>query len=582
MHCIPLVNEANAICTELGQPLRYSLKLEAKRSLDDDGFTEHTDIWVRVVNLEDDLEVLWDVETLTEALYTMREIYNQFMRSGEIVIPRNKDENPFHLVPNGPTLIGTARLYLQPCFFLLPINESTAIIDYKGEHKGQIYVNLIPIPPRDEDTMNLKEEELFFDEEELSELKGEPLSLRLEVKKCMGLPQKYSRNVHVGYKFFYDTTEQKSTVAPDAPSVGTINPLINYERQLLVEIIEDEFIEYVKNGILEFSVYGEQPIVEQDDDDDEEQKTGADGSASSKSAKSGDKRRSGAKGASAKDGGGSGSNERLAKLESVLRDITAQVDPASGVEGADRLLKESPEAISQKVAALVTKQGALEAEVVVLKSPEKQKPVRPSSAIEKLKTSEMENARIKAELESFKAKKGSATPANTEPASSGSAEENAALKAELEALKSAAAASSSSSGPSAAELAELRAAHEADERAMADLKSAMLLLEKEAADLRELQAREAQMNQELQARLSTKSGISDDGGKSDEQLAQLRRELESARAKAASSSASAASGRPADDGLASMIAKKDAELEAVRKALKEEQQKKKSSACVIL
>jgi hypothetical protein len=206
----------------LGQSLRFSIKLEAKRSLDDDGFTEHTDVRVRVVNLEDDLEVLWDMDTLAEALYLMREIYNNYMRSGEIDIPTNKDENPFHLVPNGPMLIGTARLYLQPCYFLLPINESTAIIDYRGGHKGQLYVNLIPIPPRDEDTKDLKEEELFFEEEELTELKGEPLSIRLEVKKCMGLPQKYSKNVFVQYKFFYDDTDHKSEVCADQ----TNNPLL--------------------------------------------------------------------------------------------------------------------------------------------------------------------------------------------------------------------------------------------------------------------------------------------------------------------------------------------------------------------
>lgn len=72
MHVIPMVNEANAIVTELGQALRYSIKLEAKRSADDDGFTEHTAVWIRVVNLDDDMEVLWDMDTLAECLYSMR------------------------------------------------------------------------------------------------------------------------------------------------------------------------------------------------------------------------------------------------------------------------------------------------------------------------------------------------------------------------------------------------------------------------------------------------------------------------------------------------------------------------------
>jgi len=82
-----------------------------------------------------------------------------------VVLPQDKEENPFFLRPSGPMLIGTARLYLQPCFFLLPINESTAIIDYRGEHKGQCYINLTPIPPRDEDTINVPESDLFFEEE---------------------------------------------------------------------------------------------------------------------------------------------------------------------------------------------------------------------------------------------------------------------------------------------------------------------------------------------------------------------------------------------------------------------------------
>ena len=468
-------------------------------------------------------------------------------------LPKNKADNPFHLTPNGPMLIGTARLYLQPCYFLLPIHESTAIIDYRGEHKGQLYVNLVPVPPRDEDTMNLKEEELFFEEEELAELKGEPLTLRLEVKKCMGLPSKYSSRVFVAYKFFYDSSEVRSEVCPDT----TINPLLNYERTLLVDIIEDEFVEYIKSGILEFSVYGEQPVVKEDDEEEEEKS-----SSSSAGAVKGGKHKGNA-------GAVSGAvSERLQKLEAVLRAITEQVDPAAAALPAsdrDKLLKDAPESIVGKVKELVVRHAGLEQENLVLRSPVKARPASGSAASV---AAAAETAALKKQLEALKL-----SSAASASASGSVLDENQSLKAALASLKA-------HSSPQASELAELRQSKEAHERALAAgeaklaaLKAALDKKEAEAAELRSIQSKEAQLNRELQERLSAAGG----GGGDDQSVAALRRDLESARAKVASASTSSS-----DAGLASSIARKDAELEELRRQLKAAQDQKKSSACVIL
>jgi len=611
MHVIPLVNEANAICTELGQSLRYSIKLEAKRSLDDDAFTERTDVWIRVVNLDDEMEVLWDMDTLTEALYVMRELYNNFLRTGKINIPSSKSENPFHLEPTGPMLIGSSRLYLQPCYFLLPIHESTAIIDYKGEHKGQLYVNLIPVPPRDEETEGLPEDELFFDEEELSELKGEPLTMRLEIKKCMGLPSKLCKNVFVSYRFFYDDKEVKTIPA----SRVTINPMIDYERQLLIDIVEEEFVEYIKSGILEFQIFGEQNVQddeeEDDDDEKEEKKQDADDDDEAERTSSNDKNKKKDKNAK-DDPPDNATSQRIAKLEAVLRDITSavQLDIAGGPSGSasqtDHILRERPEMISAKVKDLAR-------ENVALKSPEAKAQARAEAEaeanqlrqqLEQLRQGKAdpslieENNKLKNELESLKKNGSSGGPATKSMDELEAS--NVALRAELAALRNGSSGNATLESENAALKASLasmqrKAAHSAASASRSnmdeDAAAALAAVEAEREELKaKLQAAEKEA-QLLQSRLAASSSSTSDAFPDGRELSQLRRELESARRKipahaghghGGSGSAAGTSSTDAanDPALLSAVAAKDRELEELRRQLQENQ--KKSKACVIL
>ncbi len=52
------------------------------------------------------------------------------------------ENNPFVVRSLGPQLIGNARIFLQPLFYLFPVDEKTPIIDYKGDALGQVHVKI--------------------------------------------------------------------------------------------------------------------------------------------------------------------------------------------------------------------------------------------------------------------------------------------------------------------------------------------------------------------------------------------------------------------------------------------------------
>jgi hypothetical protein len=262
MHTIPLVNEANAICTELQQSLRFNIKLQAKRSLDShSAFTERTDILIRVVNLDDEVEVLWTVDELSEHLFEMREIYNNYLQSAQIVIPQDNEQNPFYIKPQGAQQIGSVRIYLQPVYHLLSISETLPIIDYRGESKGQLQIKLLPIPPDIErqNYASMSEEEVIFDEDDISQLKGESIKLKFEIIKAQGLPQKFSKNCNCSYQFFADSREFSTQDEGNNAQIS-INPAFNYSRIIEIDVVEEELIDFVQNGILEVAIYAEQYV----------------------------------------------------------------------------------------------------------------------------------------------------------------------------------------------------------------------------------------------------------------------------------------------------------------------------------
>jgi hypothetical protein len=269
---IPLVNEANAMSDELKQHARFSIKLQAKKSSDEQAFTVKTEVFVRCMDVKTQDEVLYDVDTFNERLFVMRELYGDFLNTNKLPVLEDDASNPFAVLVKGPQMIGASRIYLQPNFYLFPITEQTPVIDYRGQAVGHLFISLRPIPQTEEARHALEmedkgaaagggsggETDFVFDEENVEELKGEVLELRLDIDKVMGVPQRLSKGVFCKYRFFVDDVDAKTSPAKEA----SINPSVKYKRTIMVDPVSAEFVEYLRSGVLEVEVWGESPTEE--------------------------------------------------------------------------------------------------------------------------------------------------------------------------------------------------------------------------------------------------------------------------------------------------------------------------------
>jgi len=56
-------------------------------------------------------------------------------------------------------------------------------------------------------------------------------------------------------QFFLDEQDSKTQIAKEA----TINPQLDYSRTILIDPVTDDFIEYLKTGLMEIQVWGQKP-----------------------------------------------------------------------------------------------------------------------------------------------------------------------------------------------------------------------------------------------------------------------------------------------------------------------------------
>jgi len=248
LHTIPLVNEANAIADELGNPHAFAIKLMATRGV---GGKDKTDIFVRVqLRGTDAPPLMWSLEKFTDRLYLMRELYQSFCeadRNIDAVRPEKVQDDPFYDEPTDQ-LIGKANVYLDSLSYFLDVDESTPIIDYKGKQKGEVSLQIVPVP------LSPAGKELSVDtlsDESLEAWKGKKLRVDINVSGCRGLPPKLSTDVYVKYRWFVDeeyTCTKKATGK-------SINPVIN-DSASFEHIVTDELIKFTSGQSIELEVYG--------------------------------------------------------------------------------------------------------------------------------------------------------------------------------------------------------------------------------------------------------------------------------------------------------------------------------------
>ena len=154
----------------------------------------------------------------------MREIYNDWVASGRndaSISTLSKDEDPFY--DEGVDItIGKALIYLEPLNYLMNIEERTSIYDFKGKSMGDAVVE-VGLFADTECTVSLDEK---YQVEELQELNGNKIVVRVRVLRVQGIPSELSRNVYVSFGFW----SVDNLVQSKPHDKVTINPELNFLR----------------------------------------------------------------------------------------------------------------------------------------------------------------------------------------------------------------------------------------------------------------------------------------------------------------------------------------------------------------
>ncbi len=274
---IPMVNEANATADELAKNALLELRLMANQRKglwtgeeDEDGEVApeplDTEVYVRVAPKEGSgLEGLWHYDDFMERLYAMREMYQAFVSAGrELPVPGYEDPltDPFHVEPEDMSL-GKATVFLDTLLHIMPISETTPILDYKGSDQGELSVRVVPhfgdkVPETDEEG----DDDLMALEaagndggipDSLSKLVGHKLNITVQVKAARGLPVDRSVGAHVRFRFFLDERERR-TPAIDGKAM---NPRCDFSCTFS-SVITDELLKYLGEEELSFDVWGRQ------------------------------------------------------------------------------------------------------------------------------------------------------------------------------------------------------------------------------------------------------------------------------------------------------------------------------------
>jgi hypothetical protein len=273
---IPLVNEANAIADELKKNVLLELRLMAnlRKNLwtgdpDDDGDVApepmDTEVYVRAAPREGTgIEALWHYDDFMERLYAMREMYQAFVGNDRsLPVPGYEDvsTDPFYVVPED-MLLGKATVVLDTLLHIMPITETTPILDHKGVEQGELVVRVTPhfgekIPENDEeadeDLLSLGDWAEAEIPDSLSKLLGRKLHISVKVESARGLPLERSVGAHVRFSFFLED-KQRMTPAIEGKSM---NPRFDYTCTF-TNVITDELLSYLDERELIFELWARQ------------------------------------------------------------------------------------------------------------------------------------------------------------------------------------------------------------------------------------------------------------------------------------------------------------------------------------
>ncbi|PAA48056.1 hypothetical protein BOX15_Mlig019522g3 [Macrostomum lignano] len=239
----PEVQEANAMAQEMQRPVKFELLLMSAQGR---GLREgegQTEVYIRLINLENNTEFLWPKDKFLDRKFLMRDVYNSFM-DGEADWKPPEHEDPFLEPADTPVLIGTSLIYLESLAHLIEISQAFGVTNYKGDDQGKLEIEILPC---DEEWNELTNS--FAEPESLI---ANPLKFKIKVLTGKGLPKRFAA-LFCRYKYYLD---DDYTTTEEVP--GGSDPQFNFEKTYTVATVTQQFMNYLQNSYIIVELWGRQ------------------------------------------------------------------------------------------------------------------------------------------------------------------------------------------------------------------------------------------------------------------------------------------------------------------------------------
>ena len=247
-HAIHQINEANERAVLLGKSVLYQPELYMEGGGIGKGL-QRTKVRVNVIypNLSEDFKIYWGIDKLDARLIDMQDICNQ-LEYGADLNDIGLEYDPFSdnidSLSDSFHLIGHAYMYLETSYYLAPIEDDMmAIINDQGAIKGTLNIALTP---------NI-EGVILEEYENLRELIGKELVIKININSASNLPQNYSTNVFCQYTLNAFNDEIYKTPILNETNTDPIFKYENAHKFIITNDISEEFL----NRALIISVYGD-------------------------------------------------------------------------------------------------------------------------------------------------------------------------------------------------------------------------------------------------------------------------------------------------------------------------------------
>ncbi|XP_074659378.1 kinesin-like protein KIF28 isoform X2 [Tubulanus polymorphus] len=238
---MPMVNEANAMSEELDKKVKFDIELISPQARGQQG--GRTEVCVKVRNLENGNEWMWDRNKFINRKYLMQEMYQNFIEGNDWDVA--KEQDPFWEPANSEVLIGSVHIYLQSLAYLIEVEENLAITDFKGQEQGHLSIAINPCNKDGKDN----EDDFVEDPDELI---GKSLYFKVCIIHARGLPVKFNKSF-CQFKFYLD---DKYTITEEV--TGTSNPDFKYEKLFSFKAVTKQLLEYLSTSPLVIEIWGRQ------------------------------------------------------------------------------------------------------------------------------------------------------------------------------------------------------------------------------------------------------------------------------------------------------------------------------------